>query len=45
MLRQIRGARKRYDIEAKVTAARAGEIGACTDTLNQEVDCHDRDRK
>ena len=45
MLRQILGARKRYDIGAKVTAARAGEIGACTDTLNQEAECHDRERK
>jgi len=40
MLRQIDGARKRYDI-----AARAGEIGACIDMLTQEVECHDRDRK
>jgi hypothetical protein len=47
MLRQIRGAGKRYDDEGAkpVAAARAGEIGACTDTLNQEVECHDRDRK
>jgi hypothetical protein len=45
MLRQIRGARKRYDIGSKVTAARAGEIGACTDALNQEVETDDRDRK
>jgi hypothetical protein len=45
MLHRIRGARKRYDIGAKVTAACAGEIGACIDTLTQEVECHDRNRK
>jgi hypothetical protein len=31
MLPQIRGARKRYDI-----APRAGELGACIDTLTKE---------